>query len=167
MTDTPFAAVYSSIWNLVDDSTVLSLGVRKGNRIRFDTNDRNPLKQNVQDADLPELMLISEGFSGNLNSSSSSTTIDERFAFYVSTGSFQYTDKLAPLNFELLRVLVRWKTISSTLLWKDKTFIKLVKLLDTGVGLFNEDQNRGLRGWSAIIRFQVTEHFKTSDLIGV
>lgn len=160
--DTPFSILYTGIWNAVDP--YIQDLVRPGNIIRYDTHEANPEKRNVQLADMPEVMLMSEGFEGNLTATSNSAQCLQRFAFFVSTGRLQYTPYLAQISFALYRGLLAW-TEFGELSWKEKRFVKAVRLDSTDEARLNAEQNRGLAGFSSALRFHVEMFFSRADLV--
>lgn len=140
--------------------------VRERNRIRMDRpGDRDPWKETVSAADLPELRLDVDSLTANLMSTSSTTMVTRRYSWVLSTGDFRYTELLAPLEWYLTAAMLKWREKLSTLLWRDKSFVKVVRLTDGSAGYSDPQANRGIRGWSAIVRVEVEMHFSTADML--
>ena len=116
MTDkNPFAQVYSELWCMLLQHPGFVNDVREGNRIRLDgLKDRGPIKPSVADADLPEVMLISNSASPRLFSTSSSSSCVRTYTWMVSTGDFRYyvdeeTPLLATIEWYIFVAMHAWK----------------------------------------------------------
>jgi len=55
--------VYAKLWALLIADTDWAALVKPGNRIRFDQNDADPLKPNLQDGDVPQCVILPPGFN--------------------------------------------------------------------------------------------------------
>jgi len=158
--------VYSKLWDLAFvESNALSTLVRPGNRIRYDTNNRDPIKENVSDADLPELILTSGG-SGppRLHATSSGSMCTRKYSWLITTGDFRVSYRLYPVEFALFAAMSNWKAHLGALTWNSKSFAKRMDVVDVTNGLSDPDRNRGIRGWSAIWTCEIEMHFTTEDL---
>lgn len=161
----PFTLVYSGLWDLLLQHPRAALLLREGNQIRFDVlNNRDPLKQAVQVADLPEIILTAETISSNLLSTSSSSSVTRGYAWLISTGDFRYTPLLAQIEWMIFVAMSNWKRVLAALTWKDAHFVKKVNISSANAGFSDAERNRGIQGWSAAWRVEVEMHFRTADL---
>jgi len=162
----PFDLVFNALWTLAEQSDALTSLVKTGNRIKFNTSNRDPIKPVVADADVPELILSSEGSSTlNLHSSSCGSMIVKRYTWLLSTGDMRINHHLNPVTWALLCAMADWQSVLGPLQWEDELFCKRFNLIDTSEGQSDPERNRGLRGWSALWRCEVEMHFTTSKLI--
>lgn len=167
LVDNPFSGVYSALWRLVDDSTRMSSLVRLGNRIRYDHSTPGPsAKAQISNADLPELVLISTGSSGNIHQTSSTSSFIRTYEWLLSTGQQSMTNSLLPVEWALFCALENWKHVITQLTWPNEHwyFVKRMSLMSVANGLADGDRNRGMTGWSAIWSVEVEMHFKSADM---
>jgi hypothetical protein len=159
--------VYSALWALAEESRPLDLLVKLGNRIRFDSAyNRDPIKQNVQVSDLPELVLVPLGTNeSNLHSSSCSSMVTRTYSWIISTGDYRYVELLAPVEWALFCAMANWKNVLLGLTWNGSTFVKDANLIELTDGFSNTENNRGIKGWSSVWNCQVTMYLTTQHLI--
>lgn len=168
-TANPLTLVFDALWSCLEESPNFISDVAAGNRIKFNlTANRNPQKQQINDSDLPEVVLTSTGGSGGLFVTSSSSRMVQRYSWVMSTGDFRIQNYLHQVKWEIFCGMTGWQSILGALVWplnSGKTFVKRTDLLDITEGLSNPDQNRGINGWSAIWNAEVEMAFTTQDLI--
>ena len=164
-TKDPFSLTYTALWTLAESRQDLTKLVKLGNRIRYDTNDRNPEKRTGTDADYPELVLVSDGMRGNIwNTSSTSSTV-RLFSWYVTTGDLRVTYRLLPVEFALFRAMCGWQTVLGALEWGGERFVKRTQLLTVTNGVLRPNaRSDGPRGWAAIWSLEVEMHFAMTNL---
>ena len=156
----PFSIAYNGLWQLAEDDMGLRALVRSENRIKFDSF--NPIKQNIADADVPELILVPAGGDPNLINTSDTTKIVKRYNWLLSTGSNQQ-GQFFDIEWALTRAMLRWPDL--TLLWKNKSFVKSVKIVSITEGLSDAERNRGINGWSGILSMSLEMHFSTLEIV--
>lgn len=159
--DDPLSLVYEGLWKLVEDFEPFKDAVREGNRIRLDGRSRNPMKANVQAADLPEVILHPQGGESNLHANSSESRLTRRFAFLISTGDMRIDYLHFPLQWHVLRALTNWKEKIGELVWKGHAFLVDVNMPDTQEGESDPDRNRNIKGWSSIVTIETVMEFPT------
>ena len=165
MTPNPFTQVYDALWTQVLAHERLQ-DLVKPVTYAHSGQAVNPLKDVVQHADLPELILSNEGTTGgNLHATSSTTDIQRAYAFTINTGDFRVNEKLHQIEWFLFCALTNWRSVLSALTWNEKPFVTKAQLLDVSEGLSMPDRNRGILGWSAIWKCEVSMVFKSSDLL--
>lgn len=161
----PFSQVYNALWSLAEGSDRLTEMVRLGNRIKFNQTDySNPLKNEVGEADLPELVLVSTGSSGNIHQTSCSSMFTRTYEWIIATGDASVINVLLPLEFILFAAMTNWQSVLGPLTWQGLSFVKRANLLNINNGLTDSERNRGIVGWSAIWGIEVEMHFETRDL---
>ena len=165
----PFTLVFNTLWQMADNSLSLTNLVRPGNKIRFNIDDdRSPIKENVADADLPELILATAGITNaNMFHSSCDSLIVRQYQWLISTGDLRTNFRLFPVQFALYCAMHSWQGALSTLLWKNKKFVKNTRWLNATEGITNPQLNRGIEGWSSIWNISVEMIFSSTDLIAI
>lgn len=83
MAKDPFTQVYDALWTMIKSDVPLMAIIKAGNVIDFDGN-RNPLKDNLNEADLPELMLEPAGGEGVPSASSTGAKSTQRFSLTIT-----------------------------------------------------------------------------------
>jgi hypothetical protein len=161
----PFTLVFNRLWEIVEAHPDAASVIKPGNRIKLnEQTKREPTKPFVQVADLPELMLVTEGGNLNLHSTSSSTKIVRRYSWLLSTGDARVNYLLYPVEWLLVEAFSKWTTELTSLTYKDKHFVKRFDILDVSEGWKRADENRNIKGWSAIWKCEIEMHFATNDL---
>lgn len=169
ITDDPFTLVFNQIWSILENSPLFTADVAVGNRIKYNLNNkRNPFKQQINDSDLPEVVLISTGMDVRLFNTSSTTKIIKRYSVLLSTGDLRINNLLYQIQWDLVVCLTGWQVLLGQLLWPENTgvsFVKRADILDTTEGLSDPERNRGVVGWSSVMNLEVEMHFNSQDLI--
>lgn len=165
----PFTLVFDAIWSLFEQSPVFVADVKVRNRIKLNiTNDPAPLKQQINDSDLPELILTSTGASTvGLFTTSATSKIIKQYSLLLSTGDFRVNNYLNQIQWDILCCFTGWQQLLSSLIWplnSGRTFVKRADLVNCSEGLEDPARNRGINGWSSIWTCEVEMHFVTSDL---
>jgi len=171
--ENPFTLVYNALWNCLLAHPKFIADVREGNRISFihDAN-RDPLKQAVQSADLPEVILDSQQVTAQMYYSSTGSKIIRNYAFLVSTGDFRIQKILYQVEWEIFCAMHGWTSILTALKWPIATtlpdnrpsFVKRCDIVSANDGQFDNQRNRNINGWSAIWACEVEMHFAWQDL---
>lgn len=172
MEDDPFVQNYNALWTLAEDSSRLTDLVFPGNRIKFNQSqslssgpNRHPIKNEISQADTPELMLTSTGFEANIHNTSSSSRTTRRYEWIISTGDMVIVDKLLPVEWALFAAMMNWKNTVCDLTWMGVKFNKRMDILSVDNGLTDPTRNRGIQGWSALWRCEIEMHFPTNLVI--
>lgn len=160
----PFAQVYSALWNLAESHPHFN-AISPGNKIRFDGNDSNPIKDRLSATDLPEIMLRIDNTVVNLQNTSSSSEVIRTYLWQFSSGDYRYNELMADLEWAIVCAIVNWPNMLGVLKWHDKSFVKRVTLQNSQTGLSDPVLNRNINGWAAMWRSEVIMVFQTSDLL--
>lgn len=161
----PFSQVFDKFWDMLEAHPDTSAMIKPGNRIKLNEQDtRQPTKPFVQVADLPELVLVTEGGNVSLHNTSSSTKIVRRYSWLLSTGDARVNYLLYPLEWLLVEAFSNWTREIALLTYKDKSFAKRFDFVDISEGWTRADQNKNIKGWSSIWKCEIEMHFATSDL---
>lgn len=160
----PITLIHEAAW-----ATLASLDpdgdvIRPGNRLQLDRHDA--LKQNVKDADLPELILIPRQGTGNITSTSSSVSVEVTFDWLISTGTYKVADRLYPVLWLLFRTMHKFLSDARAIQYKGRCFVNGVTFNSASVGESDPERNRGLRGFSSSMNFTVKLNFPVGDVNG-
>ena len=168
-TTNPFSMVYDALWELFEAYPDIDDLVLPGNRIKYNKDKvGNPLPQHINDADLPEIVLATDGIGQtNLHQTSCSSSITRTFSWLLSTGDFRLNERLLPVEWMIFVAMHDWQTVLADLLWEGKSFVTRADLLECTNGLSDPDLNRKITGWSAVWRIEVEMHFKHADLLEI
>lgn len=113
---------------------------------------------------LPEFQVMLAGLSGVLGNRSCGTDITRTFQILINSGD-QRVGVLLEREWRLLGLLHRLKfgTLDQ-LTYKGRTFVDTVIVNAATQGLSNADQNRGIKGWTALWSVSVNMLFPSADL---
>lgn len=165
MDSTPFDLVFTALLDMVADSPRARKLVKTGNLIRYDSETtRNPYKNDVAVADLPEIILIAEGGLVSLHATSCDCSIVRRYSWLIATGE-QRARYIHAAEFLLVCLLADCRTKLGALRWNEHSFVKRVDIVDVTTGLSDPARNRGIQGWSALWRCEVEMRFGITELI--
>ncbi len=167
MTDNPFAAVLHTLWGMLLSHPQFVRDVKERNRIRFDSPSmRDPLKETVQVADLPEVAIAVQSSSANMMSTSDTSSFTRQYSILVSSGDMRYSELLANVEWQVFVGLLGWKGRLSALEWKNGwRYVKRVNVIGVATGLSDPKANRNIQGWSTAFTIEVEMHFRTTDLV--
>ncbi len=161
----PFDQVFSALWGMVVEHPAVTALVKPGNMIRFDQGDRDPSKDTIASADVPEITLVQDGLADiNLHDSSCTSRIRRRYVWMIHSGDNRLKI-MNPVQWALLCAMCDWKAALGPLSWNGTKFVKELNFVDAREGQSDAEQNRGLKGWSTAWGVNVGMNFKTSDLI--
>lgn len=164
--DNPLSLVYNALWELLLSSAEFTKLVRLSNRITFMGDNRDPIKQEVQTHDLPEVRLIPVSSTPHIQSTSNSSFLTERYEIQVSTGDQRIDAIFIPVKWAVYCAMSNWYSILRALTWKEKQFVTIGRPTGTTEGASKNDLTRGIVGWSSIWSCEVQMCFATSDLLG-
>ena len=162
MTPNPFTMLYDKIWEMIEVNPNIDKLVSSKNKIKYD--DWTGVKDNIADADFPELALLSESAITNLMQTSNTTNMIKQYSWVITTGDFRINEVYNQLTWELFRAMMGWDHYLTALVWEDQHFVKRVNMVALNEGTFRMAQNRGIRGWSSIWSFEIECHFVTRTL---
>jgi hypothetical protein len=157
VTPDPFTQVYQALLTKLLTSEVTVL-VRAGNVIRLDGANPDPRKVEVAAADLPELLLYPAGGAIELGYCDDGLKVDQQFNLAVATSDVRVSKGHFPLKWALLRAF--WAIKDNLGL----AFVELVRLSNAAETLSDDQQNRGMDGWSTLFSVTVTLVFSASEL---
>ena len=163
-TDDPLTQVYDELWTLLTESKDFNRRVKQGNTVDFNQTNRDLVKENVNQADLPEVSLQIVGLTGNLVQSSSGSMLLATFSWGLASGDIRYNRALFPVIWEIYRAMAGWQSRITRLEYRQENFVKRVNVLDALFGLTDE-VNRGIKGWSGLWNCEVEMHFTTTTII--
>jgi len=163
----PFTMVHTELWNMLLAHPGFVRDVAEGNRIRFDSpTNRDPIKNQIQAADVPYVMIAASTLNFNLMETSSTSRVTRQYAIMAATGDLRYNTILGVVEWEVFCALSAWKTRLSALQWKKKSFAHVMRAVSGGTRMDDGKLNMNLKGWTSVWQVEVEMHFATADLQG-
>ncbi len=159
----PLDAAYTALIQALLRAPSVRQSFREGNRITYVKSETSE-KATIQGGDLPEFVLFLSGFGGNLHSSSSSNKFTLSYTLNLSSGSFD-SQLINNLIFGMWVALLNWKNSIHTAKYLDKSFIKDVRVNPSPVGLSDEERNRQIKGWAAVLGIELDVYLDTAELL--
>jgi hypothetical protein len=155
--DDPYTRCINALWAAIEADDTLSGLVKTGNRIKLTGDVQDPRKKNVQDADLPEIIIAPATAQVQPHFTSTSVMIVETFAFSLATNRVTVDDVYYPVKWALLQVLITAANDNLNL----KSFVKQVEFNDDIVQAVQatQENNRDTAGWSLGLTLTVSMTF--------
>lgn len=159
----PLIDVYNKLWEVVEDCPSLMELVRPANRIKVvGVGGTDPLKDRIQEGDLPELLLQPMFGASTSIASSSAVKFVRTFQFAVTTGE-QGADRLLDIDFMLSSCLVRAYKVVPSLTWNGKSYVKRLTITDQEAG--KTPFKRNIEGWVGLHSIDVEMHFAYNEIV--
>lgn len=161
---TPFTKLHTAIWGLFEDDTRFCQLIPPANRVRYDKNDRMPLKNDIAAADLPEFMVVDYGGPINLNHSSSSAKVVRNYSAILNTGDYRINEFTNVLTWLMLCNIDTWQSKLALCKWFDRSFAKVLRITEATTGESVPQRNRKINGFTAVWSLEVECYFQKSHL---
>lgn len=171
----PFTIAYNALWALAEAHAPLAALVRLGNRIKFTASaedqigGRDPVKDTVTTADLPELRLIPSGMRLRKRAGSSGFSVERSFQWGIASGQ-KLLDAdgnnigLFPIEWELLRAMADVDRVMQAVEFAGSTKILHAIPVLASEGVVDADLQRNIGGWSALWQIDVEMAFRLTDM---
>ena len=165
----PLSLVYDTLWDTLEAHRGFRDLVREGNRVKFSGRNRDPLKEKVSAADLPEVRIVVSKIAPHLNRTSSSSSVLVTYEVGIATGDMRLDAVLFPVIWEIIRALSQEELGSrlQSLEWDSVAFVKLTKVDEAAAGASDVDINRGIKGWSVLWAMSVEMWFPRASIVPV
>jgi len=160
----PFILLYDALWELLESYAGFTDLVRLGNRIKFSGDNRAPVKQEMQSADLPEVRLVCTGGTPHVQRTSGSSSCTKTFSVQIATGDQRYNESLFPVEWAIYKAMARWQSILGALIWEGESFVKQCQPVSSRIGLAEFDVARGIKGWTSVWEIEIDMWFSTAIL---
>jgi hypothetical protein len=152
----PVTLAYRGLWELLESDAGWAAVVKPGCRIKFDGDNRCPMKKEVTTEDFPEVRIIASTSTPHPHATSSAHSLDVRFEIQVSTGDQRLTRYLFPLTMFTFRALSDvTEFLRKSIVWHGLHVVSNASLVPVTFGVDKADLNRGIVGWSAIWAVEV------------
>lgn len=159
----PLDDVYDTLVQSLYKVPGLRTLVKEKNRIGYN-QAANQEKLSVTSADLPELLVYCNGFSGTLHNDSDACRFTFQYSLQFSTGSFD-SRIINQLLFLSLAGLLNWKSTVFALKFKDKPYVLDVRIQPSLIGASDEQANRQIRGWASVLTVELDLYFNTAEVL--
>lgn len=161
----PYTLTYRALWAMLERSDRFSAVVRPGNRIKLDGVDRAPFKEDISEADLPEVRIVEIDSTPQLYRASNCDTDTVKYEIQVSTGDQRLTRLLYPLKWIIFCAMAdATDYLRQAVVWHGTNPVVSALPVSVASGVSTLDLNRGLKGWSGVWAVQVQFAF-ASNLI--
>ena len=164
-TGNPLYDVHDKLWALLEDTDNIASLKEAGKhftdlvkdspvtRIKFtsDTNT-NPMADVESTADMPKVAILHGRTTPKEWAGSNADVWGIQWEVLVRTGDQRFTN-IFDLEWAILRQLMNWRSgthnLKTSITWNGANPVKLCDILSTEASLFDERQNKNMRGWSA------------------
>ena len=154
----PFTMAYREVATALFEHPYISENVKLGNRITFDsTTDPDPIKSQVQDGDVPELMLIPIGI-GSTSHTNTSVNVTRTLEVRIVAGDLRVNLSLFPLEWAVIQALHHF------LKREHAPFLRDLSIESVNNTMADDDANRGTRQWVAVCRITLDMWFNNDDM---
>lgn len=163
----PYSKVVDGLWELLEAKEGFIAAFPVGNRIKSTGMSRDQIKDQISDADLPEIRIIVARSSPNEQRSSNTTFDRVTFEIQVASGDQRLDHLHLPLKWLVFCAAARMLDAPNALAkltWNGKTFVHMVEATTVVEGVTEQDLMRKIHGWTAIWAIDVQLHFTTADL---
>ena len=165
----PFLKTYDAVYDLLFGGVNNELAsiIKVGNRVTYGSlnTNRDSLKDSIQAADTPELILQDEGGIFNPHANSSGCSYTQSFGIYVSTGDYRYGQIASLINWYLACNVAKWGTTLGALTWKDVHYVKGIQTIHDQLVEINPERNRNIKGWNCVWRIQLELRIPNVNLV--
>lgn len=162
MASNPLEIIHDAAWTAAVADTELATLVKPGNRIKFD--ERSSTKTQIQDGDLPELILIPRSGVGNFTQTSSNVGFDITYDWLISTGDYRVNYRVYPVTWSLFRAMAAFQVTAPALAYKTRKFVTGISFQNVNIGESDPERNRGIKGFSAVFTFVIKMSFVKGQL---
>ena len=163
----PFTQVYSALWNLLESHAEFTGLVKLANRIRYVADaDRRPGKPQVTASDLPEVRIVPAGGPIRVApSSTSGCSVVEDFLVQIASGDQRLQQAAFPVKWQVLRALANGRDQLGLPFVRKLRCVEARETLSPAPGAAgNAAADRGVGGWSVLLRVSVEMWFSNDDL---
>lgn len=164
----PITLCHNALWSAVEGHAAFATLIKKGNRVKYNTGAKaKPAKDAVSSADLPELRLYWEAVVGaTLHADSCYDHYPLRFLWQLSSGSHRQSRDLEPVVWMLLESMsAAYDTELYNLKWAGATFVHEFNIIDGVNGVSEVDLNRGISGWSNLLRYEIKTNISLASMV--
>lgn len=161
--DNPLRLIHNALWTLLEANATITTEVKPGNRIKYITTKREPEKRDATSDDYTELKVVPVSSLPKLSASSSTDDWDVTWQIRVATAE-QPLQTVLDIQWEIFQALAKWKATMDTLTYNGKGFIKKAMAKRTTMTLDDSNENRAIRGWTAVWTGETELFFTLSDL---
>jgi hypothetical protein len=150
----PFTQVINRLWAILEADATFCAMVKPGNRIKLTAADgHNPIKQNVQPGDLPEVIIEPTTSVDNAARTSTSMTVLQNFSVKAATNDMRINAAALPLRWVLLKAMFAGGDRL------DLDFVVRTRLTTSLLNTYDPVENRGTEGWTVLMTVAVEMEF--------
>lgn len=162
MTDDPITQAYKRLLDLVANHSAVAKVFKPKNIPSLADGTLTPVKNSVQDADFPELLLAPTGGSFGIGYTNTDHKLVKRFSFRMATGTLNVNTKFFPAQFALFTALASLRRKHVNL---DLPNVTRVNFMDTTDAIVDDPEaKREKTGWVTLLTVELIFSFTDKDL---
>ena len=144
-TTDPWTQVLNRLWAILEANAAFAALVKPGNRIKFtDTANQNPIKENIQAGDLPEVTIEPTTAQDQWAYTSTSVGFTQVWSVKLATNDMRLVGAASPL---------RWIVVKTLFEAGDKIgldFVVSTRISPCLLNTYDPVENRGTKGWTVL-----------------
>ena len=161
----PFTKILEALWELLTAGSHFKQVAKPGNLVKYMGSERDPIKQNIAEDDVPEFRMVPTGIVSHLHRTSNSSYCMMQIEIQVASGTRVLDTGILPIVWDIYRQMANWQSVLGALTWNNVSFIRNVRPPEMKIGVTELDLNRGIPGWSCVWAIEVDCWFTTLHLI--
>jgi hypothetical protein len=167
----PFTQAYNALWAMLESNVAFTNVVKVTDRIKYDTGKKDPEKDSIQNAALPEVRIVDIGGTGGNRKTSNSFSIIRRYQVQISTdyltlqGNATTPDGLYPVEWAIMCAFGTAGTFSGITSGGQSVPCEF-RYSDFVSSLYDSELSRQ-KGWIGVINCEVEFWFSKRLLVPV
>jgi hypothetical protein len=180
-TGNPLWDVHNKLWALLEDTgNVATLKAAEKHftdlvddtahtRIKFTSEtDRNPMEALESSSDMPKVAILHARTKPKEWAASNADVWGIQWEVLIRVGDQRFTN-VFDLEWAIFRQLMNWRSgthnLKTSITWNGTNPVKACDILSTEASLFDERQNKSMRGWTATWVGHTDLWFAHDDLV--
>ncbi len=157
MTSDPFTQIYNALFSALASDPFLRTFIQPANRVSWVTENPEPAKTEVSQADLPELQLLPAVLDIDWETTVWIRAIYE-FTCQITTGDLRVQKELFPIQWGIVRAVSQaGDGLGLPFVQKVRTKMATSQMNDPTV-------QRGVEGWVSLVKISVEARLRYADL---
>lgn len=162
----PFQKIHDALWDLLESSPTFCKLIPVGNRIKLVGENNNPDKEEISNADTPEIRIVSTAMIPTIALTSTSCSCRRRFELQIGSGERTFS-KLFELEWAIYVAMMGWSQVfqeieinGTPIQWK----VHPPANMTVNEGIAERDINRGITQWTALWVLEIELIFDRKQL---
>lgn len=160
----PYTMVYDCLWARLESHYQFANLVRRGNRIKWSTNDRDPEKEALMDSDVPIVSIVMQSSAPHPHATSTSSVDVIRIEIQARTGDKRLQYRHDPLRWAIYRALTHFAEYLYALRWHGQQIVRLARPTTITEGMIAGPESGNLKGWQCLWSCEVHMWWNSESL---